>query len=170
MHTGIASCRMWSRATIGAIRHNRSRKRNYLKRDSGGWIPLELIPDYFQENHTSDMGPIEEYVKIHRGLFGSMEDARMGAVIACLAGEKGGRISLLMAVMTTSRTSTSEPEVRQFLRPVALRACAGHSLDGQLPSTVALQHEVDQGTSSQDPRPLPRHHRNCMGPDFARRA
>ena len=93
---------------------------------------MDLIPDCFQENHTSDMGPIEEYVKIHRELFGSMEDARMGAVIACSAGEKGGRISLLMAVMTTSRTSTSEPEVRQFLRPVALRACGGHSLYGQL--------------------------------------
>ena len=77
------------------IRHNHPNEGTFLRRDSGGWIKIHDLPEFFINR---DMGPINEYVKRNEHLFGSTTEAAMGAYIACFSGESGNRISILMAV------------------------------------------------------------------------
>ena len=73
------------------IRHNNPKRKTYLRRDSGGWIGLQSLPEFFGDT-LQDVAPIEEYVKEHGKLFGSSLVARMGAYIVCYSGEAGNRI------------------------------------------------------------------------------
>ena len=126
-----AAARQLSKSTMGVIRHNNGRG-DHLKRDSGGWIDLQNLSEFFSPPRYYDLAPIEEYVQEHGGLFHSTSLARVGAFIACYSGESGSRISLLMAVRVTKVESMGEGKrhpvqttLRCYLRPVALRACGG---------------------------------------------
>ena len=55
---------------------------HYLKRDSGGWVPLDVLVEYFTHHKQNEMGPIEDYIHEHSNLFGSEEDARIAAFVA----------------------------------------------------------------------------------------
>ena len=87
------------------------------------------------------MGPIDEYVNQHRAAFGTTEDARAAAFVALLSGSRGGRMVILMAAMETVAPLSSASgyagadgrptTIKMFLKPIAIRANGGQSLDRQ---------------------------------------
>ena len=62
------------------IRHNRSQGISSLQRDSGGWIKIHDLLNFFSGR---DMVPITEYVNKHKPRFGNPCAAAIGAYIAC---------------------------------------------------------------------------------------
>ena len=113
-------------ASMRHIRHNNPNEGTFLRRDSGGWIKIHDLPEFFSNR---DMGPINEYVRRNEHLFGSSTEAAMGAYIACFSGESGNRISILMAVRAIA--DGEDFRFREYLRPIAIRASGGTSDQNQ---------------------------------------
>ena len=63
--TAYYACKAISIAVFPYLRHNAfvrdaQNKKQFLKRDSGGWVPLDLLTGFMLKHRQSDMGPIEE--------------------------------------------------------------------------------------------------------------
>ena len=81
------NCRSISKAVFAQLRHNQPVDRmHYPRRDSGGWVPLDVLAEFFTHHKQNEMAPIEEYIKDHSHLFRSEKDARIAAFVAHLAG------------------------------------------------------------------------------------
>jgi hypothetical protein len=104
------------------IRHNNPISYNYLPRDSGGWIRLDMLIDFLDRHRQCCMEPVDDYARQHRAYFGSVDDAREAAVVSLLSGSRGGRAAILMAMRQT---------VKMFIKPIALRANGGQTLSRQ---------------------------------------
>ena len=113
-------------ASMRHIRHNHPFERTFLRRDSGGWIKIQDLPQFFV---SRDMAPINEYVTRNGHSFGNPAVAAMGAYIACVSGESGNRISILMAVRAIAKGGGYL--FREYLRPIAIRASGGTSDQNQ---------------------------------------
>ena len=109
--------------------------------DSGGCVTLDHFAGFMIKYRQSDMGPIEEYCKLHGRKFDTWADAQMGAFIAYLVGSTGGRTTVLMAYVDEvipvpsapgqARVEGMRERIKGFLRPVAIRACGEHTMDRQ---------------------------------------
>ncbi len=129
VHPNHSAPGAFSVASIKVMRHGTRRGRYTLRKDSGGWIPTDLLAEYFENVQPDSQGPINEYLAAHRHRFGNLDEAKIAAYIAFWAGDRGNRISFLTAVRTTI---VEGREVREYIRPVAVRTCSGHSLENQM--------------------------------------
>ena len=73
-----------------------------MKKDSGGWILLESVPEYFENAFPHNQTAINEYRHQYGHLFGSPLDCKIGAHVALWTENRGNRLSLLMAIKTTT--------------------------------------------------------------------
>ena len=99
-----------------------------MKKESGGWILLDSVPDYFENAYPNTQTAINEYRHQYGHFFGSPLDCKIGAYVAVWAGNRGNRLSLLMAIKTTT---VNGRVVRDYIRPVAVRCCGGQSREDQ---------------------------------------
>ena len=129
VHPSHAAPRAFSVATIKVMRHGIRRGRYTLRKDSGGWIPTDILAGYFENAQPHDQGPITEYLAAHQHQFSNVDEAKIAAYIAYWAGDRGNRTSFLMAVRTTM---VEGREVRDYIKPVAVRTCSGQSLENQM--------------------------------------
>ena len=129
----LAAPKSFSVSSIKVLRHGSplygtTRGPHFLKKDTGGWIPTDLLPDYFENAYPEHQEPIREYRHTYGHLLDSPLDAKIGAYVACWAANKGNRLSFMMAVRTTI---VNDRVVRDYIRPVAVRCCGGQSLEDQ---------------------------------------
>ena len=81
-HPNHSAPRAFAVASIKVMRHGTRRGRYMLRKDSGGWIPTDLLAEYFENAQPHNQGPITEYLNAHRHQFGNIDEAKIAAYIA----------------------------------------------------------------------------------------